>query len=468
MTDSSPYINMDASAEAKRYRSEFWIMAVAFGCNHATVTTPLQFATSVLTKQVGYASNLSLYFGTFLCSLFFANVMFAKLGSKNGLSLAMSLYTVYSGTFGLAIFLCPDKTATGTCIEGSATGAMWFVAIFGGTVGGIGAGLLWTCQGAFYSLVCEKIAVLENRSKDEVTAEFGGTFGLIFLSFEAGVRAMTSVLTGPAGIGLGLQEWIAFAIWTLAALISTIGFHVSSTDLTPPETQSGGGITDKLMAAVSLWKDPKLWLLQVTNITFGFAAAYNGGYVNSNITSVALKKQGGATFLGYGGAVLSLLAAVLAKVAGPVAAKVGKGPVVAAGSVAFMLIAILSYVMRSDPEAYGFSVLIFFVLMGMGRAVYESTNKAIFADFFPGPKAPGAFANVFVFGTLASVITYGLGLAAGSDQDAPEYTVMFVCLLFFAAVTLPCYLVAGRMKKAEDEMAVLHGQPLRGEVSMQN
>ena len=30
------------------------------------------------------------------------------------------------------------------------------------------------------------------------------------------------------------------------------------------------------------------------------------------------------------------------------------------------------------------------VLMGIGRAVYESTNKAIFADFFPGEKSAGA------------------------------------------------------------------------------
>ena len=27
---------------------------------------------------------------------------------------------------------------------------------------------------------------------------------------------------------------------------------------------------------------------------------------------------------------------------------------------------------------------VFYILMGIGRAVYESTNKAIFADFFPG------------------------------------------------------------------------------------
>ena len=32
---------------------------------------------------------------------------------------------------------------------------------------------------------------------------------------------------------------------------------------------------------------------------------------------------------------------------------------------------------------------VFYLLMGIGRAVYESTNKAIFADFFPG-EAPTA------------------------------------------------------------------------------
>lgn len=444
----------DADAAASRYRREFYIMAIAFGLNHATVTTPLQFATSVLTQQVGYASNLSLYAATLVCSLFFANIIFSRLGAKTGLSIAMLLYTVYAGSFGFAIFLCPNKSANGTCIEGSATDAMWVVAVLGALVGGVGAGLLWTCQGAFYALVCEKIAVLEQRSKEEVTSEFSGTFGLIFLGFEAGVRAVTSVLTQPSsdGIGLGLQQWVAFALWTVAAFASTVGFAAFSTDLAPATPASvQGGVLDKLWAATDLWKDPKLWLLQVTNITFGFAAAYNAGFVNSNITSKALKKQGGATFIGYGGAVLSLLAALLAKVAGPVAAKLGKGPVVAVGAFAFLLIAVFSYVMRSDPEQYGFGVLIFYVLMGIGRAVYETTNKAIFADFFPGSKAPGAFANVFVFGTLASVVTYGLGIAAGSSSEAPEYTIMAACLLVFAVITLPCYMCAVSLRNVEDK-----------------
>ena len=42
--------------------------------------------------------------------------------------------------------------------------------------------------------------------------------------------------------------------------------------------------------------------------------------------------------------------------------------------------------MLSNPEPWFFSCLheVFYVFMGIGRAVYESTNKAIFADFFPG------------------------------------------------------------------------------------
>jgi len=450
--------NGETVASASTYRREFYIMAIAFGLNHATVTTPLQFATSVLTREVGYASNFSLYFATLICSLFFSNILFSRLGAKTGLSIAMLFYTVYAGTFGLAIFLCPHKTDNGTCIEGSATDTMWAVAVLGALVGGVGAGLLWTCQGAFYALVCEKIAQLENRPKEEVTAEFSGTFGLIFLGFEAGVRAVTSVLTQPSdAFGLGLQQWVAFTIWTVAALAATVGFSAAATDLTPATAASSrGGIFDKVWAATDLWKDPKLWLLQATNVTFGFAAAYNAGFVNSNITSRALKKQGGATFIGYGGAVLSLLAAILAKLAGPIAARRGKGPVVAVGAFAFLLIAIFSFIMRDDPEKYGFGVLIFYVLMGIGRAVYETTNKAIFADFFPGDQAPGAFANVFVFGTLASVVTYGLGVAAGSSSEAPEYTIMSGCLLIFAAITLPCYIGAVRLKNAEDKRQPLN------------
>lgn len=41
-----------------------------------------------------------------------------------------------------------------------------------------------------------------------------------------------------------------------------------------------------------------------------------------------------------------------------------------------------------------FCIQVFYVLMGIGRAVYESTNKAIFADFFPGEVGSIIFLNL--------------------------------------------------------------------------
>ena len=76
---------------------------------------------------------------------------------------------------------------------------------------------------------------------------------------------------------------------------------------------------------------------------------------------------------------------------------------------------------------------------GPGRR-YESTNKAIFADFFPGELSPGAFANVFVFGTFASTVAFTLG---ATSRDSIE----LLLLLAFAALTVPCYLLALMLKQ---------------------
>lgn len=72
---------------------------------------------------------------------------------------------------------------------------------------------------------------------------------------------------------------------------------------------------------------------------------------------------------------LSALASVLSLGLGFVARRVGKGPVIALGAVAFMLLGVLSKFV-GHPETWGWGVLVFYVLMGVGRAVYESTNKA--------------------------------------------------------------------------------------------
>merc|ERR1719313_2494037 len=89
-------------AEARVCRREFQVMSWTFGVNHATVTTPIIYASSVLTNTAGQAGNAVLYGVTLVCSLFLSNLMCGILGPKNGLSLAMGLYAVYAFLFAVA------------------------------------------------------------------------------------------------------------------------------------------------------------------------------------------------------------------------------------------------------------------------------------------------------------------------------------------------------------------------------
>merc|ERR1711908_240267 len=198
-------------------------------------------------------------------------------------------------------------------------------------------------------------------------------------------------------------------------MASTVAFMLLATNLESPKPQ--GSICGKALSAVQLWRDPKIWLLQCTNLTFGFAAAWLGGYVSRNILSQALDSD----FIGFAGALLSALAAVLSRLLGAVAARVGKGPVVALGAASFILLGVLSRWV-GNPATWGAGVLIFYALHGVGRAVYESTNKAIFADFFPGEKSTGAFANVFIFSTGSSTVAFILG--ATEEASAELYLLL--------------------------------------------
>lgn len=59
---------------------------------------------------------------------------------------------------------------------------------------------------------------------------------------------------------------------------------------------------------------------------------------------------------------------------------------------------------------------VLYVLQGVGRAVYESTGKGVFADFFPGDAA-GAFANNMLQNATAFALCFFLSdhLKAGGS-----------------------------------------------------
>lgn len=197
----------------------------------------------------------------------------------------------------------------------------------------------------------------------------------------------------------------------------------------------------------ALWSDPKILLLQFTNITFGFGAAWNASYCNK--TFISDNPVFGSAFLGLLSAVISLIGGVSARGFGYVTPHTGKGPVIFIGAASFFLIGLFSLVFP-DAEALGFGAIVFPILMGLGRGVYESTNKGVFNDFYPGPETrAGVFANVMVFGTLSSAIVFALGFLNKSESVASNPVIYL--LMIFSATTGPSLLLAWAISKKQQK-----------------
>jgi hypothetical protein len=78
------------------------------------------------------------------------------------------------------------------------------------------------------------------------------------------------------------------------------------------------------------------------------------------------------------------------------------------GSCAYVFFGLLLLGDLHSPEELGqwSHLLPLYIAQGVGRGNFESTNKAVFADFFPGSKAEPAFANFVIWTGLSMSIGY--------------------------------------------------------------
>lgn len=84
-----------------------------------------------------------------------------------------------------------------------------------------------------------------------------------------------------------------------------------------------------------------------------------------------------------------------------------KERILTAGSVAYLLIALL-FLLFPTYSTWSFSsLLLIYILLGIGRSTYEGTLRAVFADFFH-KECEGAFANIILSTGLASVVGFWL------------------------------------------------------------
>ena len=194
-------------------------------------------------------------------------------------------------------------------------------------------------------------------------------------------------------------------------------------------------------AAQLLWTDPKMKYMIGLNAAFGFASSFMNSYVNGQVVPVALNDPD-SKYIGILGSWVPTVAAGMSLLFGRIAPTIGKGPILILGATCFGCVA-LPFAIQPDATKYTWiSLIVIYTLHGTGRATFESTLKALFADYFPFEKE-GAFANIIFQNGLSAGLGYVLTFSLHCSSPARyciEYSdgslhdvLTFVVIVLFAA-----------------------------------
>lgn len=386
-------------------RRNWDVLSFLFAINHACVTTAFIFVTSLLSDMIAYHGLALTYIVACLCALFLSVPAVASLGPRGAMVLGMYLNSAYMGTLVIAISV-PDLA---------------FVFLFGSCLGGLGTGIMWTAQGVYLSRSSEALASAQGCTLQVASTQHASYFAFIFLLLEVLFKAGAATIHNSS---------LGFSICFLCAFLSAVlvKHMVYSTRSTQEHDRSPA---EQLSVAVRLWTEPRLWLLSPTNFAFGFGAAYVNGFVNDQVTN----EQLGKAYVGYYSALTPLVAAAASYVAGLLARSGDDGKSVALVVGALTLIAVPGLALFGGIDHWGRWLAALYALLGVGRAMFESTNKAVFVDFFPGLVSEEAFANVTMQMSLAFTACFFLTPYIGG-------TALAVAALALALLIIPLYCVA--------------------------
>lgn len=367
--------------EAKSIFRNFCVMSVLFSANHGTIVSCLALATARL-GAVGALQSGVLYLFYTLSAVLGATYVVKKCGGRNGMVFGMVLYCIYVSCFLVATSYPEIARAA---------------ALTGATFGGIGAGFLWVAQGAYFAEASKRHAAAMLQEVNVSTSFFAGTFAFIYLSLEVLLRALSSLLA------LFLDWRAIFGIYTAIAVVTTVGMLLVIDY--PDNVDSSSAPTSvfyKVTAALQLLaRDPKMKYMIGLNATFGFTGAFLNSYVNGQVVAAALDDTD-SHYVGILSSTTAVVAALTSLATGRIPRK---GPLLIGGAMCFFFVA-FPFLIQPDAKSWSLAGLVaIYTLQGIGRATYESTLKATFADYF-STDSVGAFSNMILQNGLAGSIGY--------------------------------------------------------------
>eukprot|EP00615_Pteridomonas_danica_P008479 CAMPEP_0114335752 /NCGR_PEP_ID=MMETSP0101-20121206/5259_1 /TAXON_ID=38822 ORGANISM="Pteridomonas danica, Strain PT" /NCGR_SAMPLE_ID=MMETSP0101 /ASSEMBLY_ACC=CAM_ASM_000211 /LENGTH=376 /DNA_ID=CAMNT_0001467465 /DNA_START=635 /DNA_END=1765 /DNA_ORIENTATION=+ len=205
-------------------------------------------------------------------------------------------------------------------------------------------------------------------------------------------------LTSDVAMKVWMEMFSMFVIFLLISLFTAIRLSpLPDTHENSEKSDDDASMCSRVVKKVS--ETPKMILqnkvflnLVPINIAFGIC----GGFLYTYFYSETVSKYLGSSNVGYASAVGSAFCSISILPLNAVTMLVGKGPVVIYASCCFACIAILYLTVPYEDLGTWGGVVAIGALMGCGRAVWENTNRAIYADLFPCSEIPTAYANMYM------------------------------------------------------------------------
>jgi MFS family permease len=375
-------------------------MAVFFSGTVSCAIACLSLATARL-GSLG-ARQSGLIYLAYTCSSVMGATSVANLfGARNAMIIGMALFCAYVACFLVA-----------TMDDGIARAAT----LIGAVLGGVGAGISWTAQGSYFLLASNRYEnVSETHNWHETTILLAEIFAAIYLCAEATLGLLSSILE------LWCIPWsFVFTVYASIAVACTCAMAIMIQDYPNDETILSMSAESQCKIFSStlrlLLRDPKMKYMIGYNAAMGLGSAFVNAIVSGAVVPVIFKDEN-SVYVGVLMAAHAAVAAGMSALFGYVSRRVGNVPVMTIGAICMITPATAFLMQPSLHHWNSESVIMIYVLHGTGRAVFEGTLKAVFAEYFYYEKE-GAFANIILQNGLSCAVGYFL--AGHLTCDAPN------------------------------------------------
>eukprot|EP00038_Savillea_parva_P006476 m.164038 g.164038 ORF g.164038 m.164038 type:complete len:474 (+) comp12369_c0_seq1:96-1517(+) len=398
----------------------FCFMSLCFSINHGCVTALIAAASTLESKTFAGVINGTLYSTYTISSLLFANVTLAKFGSKWTIFIGLLFYCGYAGSFLVAHYTTGD--------------ARFAIAVIATAVSGVGGGLLWTAQASFFNSTAKQYCVLTGIPFERATSLMTALFVIFYLGCEVILKIALSL---PHVLE---HKTVLFVVFTALSAGGAAGMLLVRSVALPEDQVTRKPMCAKVVAATQIVaKEPKIGLLAPYNFTFSFGAAFINQYANSKILEPQEVGYFAALLVGSGFFFSTVFGFINERTSVP------KAIPMLTGSLSFLFFA-LCFIVRTNDEIAANRPLIFFmyITFGLGRGVWESTMKAVFADYFGGGydenEKNAAFSHIPIQnGIMGATGFFLMAFADNPRSFAPEFLATIAVVGIFSYVTAEGY-----------------------------